>query len=149
MRSRMTAILIAALFAAAPAFAAMLQLDMKRAVQVNRGDIRLADVAGLAATQKRSGLKRSLISHLQGASVLAPVIGLYAFGAADPAELANLVTAELRDLEVELLVRNLGHPRMRFRPGGGLAPGECREQGGFPTALPADQCYLHRRRLSF
>ncbi len=72
-----------------------------------RAKVEYLDVAGLAATQKRSGLKRSLISHLQGASVLAPVIGLYAFGAADPAELANLVTAELRDLEVELLLSDL------------------------------------------
>jgi len=53
MKPRTTVILIAALFAAVPAFAATLQLDMKRAVQVKKGDIRLADVATLAAETPR------------------------------------------------------------------------------------------------
>ena len=49
MKSRITVIAIAVFFAAMPASAARLQLDMKRAVQVNKGDIRLADVVGLSA----------------------------------------------------------------------------------------------------
>jgi len=49
MRVRTAGILLAALFAAVPAFAARLQLDMKRAVQVNKSEIRLDEVATLSA----------------------------------------------------------------------------------------------------
>jgi len=65
------------------------------------------DVAGLATSQKNSGLKRSLINHLQGANVLAIVIGTFQLGDEPAGDLAEEVLLQLSDLETELLLSDL------------------------------------------
>ena len=65
------------------------------------------DVAGLAASEKRSGFKRSLINHLQGANVLATVIGTYQHGAMPPQDLSEDVIQQVEDLETEMLLSDL------------------------------------------
>jgi len=65
------------------------------------------DVAGLAANQKQSGLKRSLVNHLQGANVLANVIGIFQLGAESSEDLAEEILSQVNDLEAELLLSDL------------------------------------------
>ncbi len=65
------------------------------------------DIVGLAASQRRSGFKRSLINHLQGSNMLAAVIGTFQSGDASTDKLANDALSELNDLEAELLLSDL------------------------------------------
>lgn len=65
------------------------------------------DVAGLAASEKRTGFKRSLINHLQGANVLAAVVGTYQHGEMPAEDLAEDVVQQVTDLETEMLLSDL------------------------------------------
>lgn len=65
------------------------------------------DVAGLAASEKRSGFKRSLINHLQASNVLAAVVGTYALGDMPATDLAAEVMQQVDDLETEMLLSDL------------------------------------------
>jgi len=65
------------------------------------------DVAGLSAGEERSGFKRSLINHLQGANVLAAVIGVFQHGEMPTADLAEDALQQVRDLETEMLLSDL------------------------------------------
>lgn len=65
------------------------------------------DVVGLAASQKQSGLKRSLVNHIQGANVLAVVIGVFQHGDVDTESIAEDIKLQLEDLETELLLSDM------------------------------------------
>ncbi len=65
------------------------------------------DIAGVAHSDEKSGFKRSMINHLQGANVLAPVIGVFHMGEAPAADLAETVMEELADIESEMLLSDL------------------------------------------
>ncbi len=65
------------------------------------------DIAGLVPAHKKSGFKRSLINHLQGANVLAAVIGTFSLTSRPLEELAASVRADVTDLETELLLSDL------------------------------------------
>lgn len=72
------------------------------------------DIVGLSAGQKHSGIKRSLVNHLQGANVLAVVIGVFQHGEMDPADLTDDAESQLADLEAEMLLSDLAiaEPRL-------------------------------------
>lgn len=65
------------------------------------------DIAGLATAQKKSGIKRSLVNHIQGSEVLVAVIGVFMQGEADAADLAEIVREEVNDLETEMLLSDM------------------------------------------
>jgi len=65
------------------------------------------DIAGLAPSQKKSGFKRSLINHVQGANVIAAVIGTYQFSDLPSSELADSVISDVTDLETEMLLSDM------------------------------------------
>lgn len=72
------------------------------------------DVVGLSTGQKQSGVKRSLVNHLQGATVLAPVIGLFQHGAMDAATLADDALTQVEELETEMLLSDLATAEPRL-----------------------------------
>ncbi|MBS1261754.1 MAG: Ribosome-binding ATPase YchF [Calditrichaeota bacterium] len=72
------------------------------------------DVVGLAPGQKRSGIKRALVNHLQGATVLAPVIGVFQHGPRDACELVEDARRQLDDLEIEMLLSDLATAEPRL-----------------------------------
>lgn len=65
------------------------------------------DVVGLAASQKRAGIKRSLVNHLQGANVLAVILGVFHHTGKSIPSLADIVRNELADLEIEMLLSDM------------------------------------------
>ena len=65
------------------------------------------DIAGLTPSQKKSGFKRSLINHLQGANVLAAVIGTFQLTGKSPDELAASIRSDVVDLETEMLLSDM------------------------------------------
>jgi GTP-binding protein YchF len=65
------------------------------------------DIAGLAASQKKSGFKRSMINHLQGSEVLAAVIGVFHLGPKPVEEIAGAVHSDIADLETEMLLSDM------------------------------------------
>ncbi len=64
------------------------------------------DIAGLAHTEERTGFKRSMVNHLQGATVLAAVIGTFHLGD-DKDEMLNHIRRQVEDIEAELLLSDL------------------------------------------
>lgn len=72
------------------------------------------DIAGLAASQKKAGLKRSLMNHVQAANVLAVVVGVFQHQGEDLKTVAGKARADLEDLEVELLLSDLGVAETRL-----------------------------------
>ncbi len=65
------------------------------------------DVAGLSAGQKQSGIKRSLVNHLQSSNVLVPVIGIFHLIGESVEDIAGEIKSQLDDLEIEMLLSDL------------------------------------------
>ncbi len=64
------------------------------------------DIAGLAHTEERTGFKRSMVNHLQSATVLAAVIGTFHLDE-DTSEAVTHVQQQAEDIEAELLLSDL------------------------------------------
>jgi ribosome-binding ATPase len=79
-----------------------------------RARVDYLDVVGLSTGQKKSGFKRSLVNHMQGATVLAAVIGEFQHGEMDAASLAEDALSQVAELETEMLLSDLATAEPRL-----------------------------------